>query len=279
MSINHREFYLSRQLLFYFCLFALPLNFSLEISAQTANSLKPDWYCDERLELDLRVGTVLEITPYKGKSNPPVMAKFTYESNKYKAVNAIKFQMTDFYLGEQQSEVGIFYNVRLTKGKAFNFEVGQKYVFEIGSVYAQPQMATSQKHGFIKPQGYFKTFEQAKADIDFLASVKDLDELQEILNTDEPDILSAKNISVKATSLIKPFSKELKKLKIKNNVKVFVVVDESGRVIKAKAFCAKNTILARLSEQAAMLSRFTPGVIDGKPVKVKGVITYSFTPY
>jgi hypothetical protein len=267
------------RLLFGFCLIALPLELSLNVFAQTADSLKTDWYCDERLQLDLQVGTVLEITPYKKKSSAPVMANFADENSKYQTVNIIKFQMIDLYTGEPKSESEMFYNVRTGKTKAFNFAVGQKYLFETDYLRSEPQTKVSDKYAFIKPQGFLKAFDEAKTDIEFLKSVKGLKSYQEILKTDDLDVLSAENMSVRATSLIKPFySKELKKLKLTNNVKVFVVVDETGRVIKAKAFCAKAIVLAEAAEQAALLSRFAPTLKDGKPIKVKGIISYNFKP-
>jgi hypothetical protein len=264
-----------------FCSYLIILLFgsSSNALAQTTENLKQDWYCDERLQLDLRVGTVLEITPYRAKSSEPLMANFTHENVKYKTVNIIKFQTVDLYTGESNFETRMFYNVGTGKTKAFNFTVGQKYLFETDYLQIEPSTKISDRYAFIKPQGFFKAFDEGKTDVEFLKGVKDLNAYQEILKTDDLDVVSAENISVKATSLIKPFySKELKKLKLRNNVKVFVVVDETGRVIKAKAFCAKNIALAEATEQAALLSRFAPILKDGKPIKVKGIISYNFKP-
>jgi Gram-negative bacterial TonB protein C-terminal len=266
------------KLLFCFCLIALSSGFHLDGLAQMTDENKHAWYCDERLQLNLRVGTVLEIIPYQKKSNDPVLANFTYEDVKYKTVNIIKFKTVDLFTGEMKLQEEVFYNVQTAKNKAFKFIIGQKYLFETNLLDTEQQAKDSEKFAFIKPQGFLKTFDEAKKDIDFLIGAKDLNVYQEILKTDDSDIVSAENIGVKATSLIKPFSKDLKKSRIRNKVNVFVVVDETGRVIKAKSFCAKTTFLAEAAEQAALLSRFAPVVKDGKPIKVKGIITYNFKP-
>lgn len=97
-----------------------------------------------------------------------------------------------------------------------------------------------------------------------------------MLKTDDLDVVSAENLSIKTTSLIKSFYlKELKKSKVKNTANVFVVVDKTGRVTNAKAFCAKTAALAKSAEQVALLSRFTTTVKNGKPITVKGIIKYN----
>ncbi|HYE15058.1 MAG TPA: TonB family protein [Pyrinomonadaceae bacterium] len=58
-------------------------------------------------------------------------------------------------------------------------------------------------------------------------------------------------------------------------VAVQVVVDEAGDVVSAKALGGHH-MLREESERAAMKSKFTPTVLCGRPVKVTGVITYSF---
>lgn len=60
-------------------------------------------------------------------------------------------------------------------------------------------------------------------------------------------------------------------------VTVQVTVDESGKVIYAKAINkVAHITLALASEDAARQARFTPTLLDGKPVKVNGIITYRF---
>jgi TonB family protein len=60
-------------------------------------------------------------------------------------------------------------------------------------------------------------------------------------------------------------------------VQVKVTVDETGKVIDAKVFDnSPHPVLSRASEDAARRARFTPTLLSGVPVKVNGVITYTF---
>lgn len=59
-------------------------------------------------------------------------------------------------------------------------------------------------------------------------------------------------------------------------VNVQVTIDESGKVISAKAVSG-HVMLRRVSEQAALRARFSPTTLSKIPVKVTGVIVYNFT--
>lgn len=59
-------------------------------------------------------------------------------------------------------------------------------------------------------------------------------------------------------------------------VNVQVTIDESGKVISAKAVSG-HVMLRRVAEQAALRARFTPTTLSKVPVKVTGVIVYNFT--
>jgi TonB family protein len=58
-------------------------------------------------------------------------------------------------------------------------------------------------------------------------------------------------------------------------VTVQVLIDESGKVVSARAVSG-NPLLLRESVQAAYQARFTPTLLSNQPVKVSGVITYNF---
>lgn len=58
-------------------------------------------------------------------------------------------------------------------------------------------------------------------------------------------------------------------------VQVQVVIDETGRVISARAVSG-HPLLLKESERAAYQARFTPTYLSNQPVKVSGVITYNF---
>ena len=62
------------------------------------------------------------------------------------------------------------------------------------------------------------------------------------------------------------------------SVQVQVVIDETGKVISAKAVNTGSTHLALVNaaENAARKSRFSPTLLSGVPVKVIGTIIYNF---
>jgi len=59
-------------------------------------------------------------------------------------------------------------------------------------------------------------------------------------------------------------------------VDVQVVIDESGKVISAKAISG-HPILKEAALRSAWAARFTPTLLSNVPVKVTGVIVYHFT--
>lgn len=62
----------------------------------------------------------------------------------------------------------------------------------------------------------------------------------------------------------------------KGAVNVQVTIDETGKVISAKA-ASGHIMLRSAAEQAAWKARFTPTTLSKVPVKVTGVIVYNFT--
>lgn len=59
------------------------------------------------------------------------------------------------------------------------------------------------------------------------------------------------------------------------SVSVFVTIDETGKVIAARAIKG-HPLLREASEAAAKQARFTPTMVSGQPVKVTGIIIYNF---
>ena len=64
-------------------------------------------------------------------------------------------------------------------------------------------------------------------------------------------------------------------IRLQGIVTVQVLIDESGRVVSAKAISG-HPILIPEAQKAAMQSRFSPTLLSEQPVKVSGVITYNF---
>jgi TonB family protein len=112
-----------------------------------------------------------------------------------------------------------------------------------------------------------------------------------------PQTVNAGIVNGKAISLPKPeYPIEARKANIGGRVAVQVVIDEEGNVISANAVSGNQSVnkddgketlveaeetverklLYEASENAARQARFSPTLLEGKPVKVKGIIVYNF---
>ncbi len=79
-----------------------------------------------------------------------------------------------------------------------------------------------------------------------------------------------------ALSLPKPpYPPIAKQLKIQGTVNVQVLINETGKVVSAKAVSG-NPALVTAAQQAALQARFSPTMLGEQPVKVSGLITYNF---
>ena len=91
-----------------------------------------------------------------------------------------------------------------------------------------------------------------------------------------PRIKSMGVITGLATYLPKPVYTEIaKRARAQGSVNVQVLIDETGRVISAKALSG-SPFLTGEAQKAAMQARFAPTLLSNQPVKVSGVITYNF---
>lgn len=91
-----------------------------------------------------------------------------------------------------------------------------------------------------------------------------------------PKVVSKGVITGLAVSLPKPLYSEIaKKMRIQGMVSVQVLVDETGRVVSAKAL-GGSPFLVPEAQKAAFQARFAPTLLNDQPVKVSGVITYNF---
>jgi TonB family protein len=92
----------------------------------------------------------------------------------------------------------------------------------------------------------------------------------------EPIIVSGGVLNGKAISLPKPsYPDAARAERASGSVVIQVLVDEEGKVISARAV-AGHPLLLKESERAARQARFKPMKVEGKPVRVTGVITYLF---
>jgi TonB family protein len=80
----------------------------------------------------------------------------------------------------------------------------------------------------------------------------------------------------KAVSLPKPnYPSAAKNARAAGVVVVEVVIDETGKVISAKA-TSGPVLLRQAATQAAQAARFSPTMLSGQPVKISGEINYNF---
>ncbi|HEV8429502.1 MAG TPA: TonB family protein [Pyrinomonadaceae bacterium] len=91
-----------------------------------------------------------------------------------------------------------------------------------------------------------------------------------------PKVLKISTIlNSKALSLPRPnYPPMAKQIHLQGMVTVQVMIDETGKVISAKA--TGHPLLVPEAQKAAMQARFSPTIIGETPVKVSGVITYNF---
>lgn len=91
-----------------------------------------------------------------------------------------------------------------------------------------------------------------------------------------PNTISGGVLNGKVTSKPQPaYPPIARAARAQGVVTVQVTVDEEGYVISARAVSG-HPLLQQAAVQAARQARFTPTLLEGKPVKVAGVITYNF---
>jgi protein TonB len=84
-------------------------------------------------------------------------------------------------------------------------------------------------------------------------------------------------ITSRAISLPKPpYPPIARAVKASGPVTVQILLDETGKVISARAVSG-HTLLQAAAVNAAYQARFSPTILTGQPVKVSGIITYNFT--
>ena len=89
-------------------------------------------------------------------------------------------------------------------------------------------------------------------------------------------VISKGVITGLAIQLPKPaYPPMAKQIRLQGQVSVQVLVDETGRVVSAKALSG-HPLLTLEAQKAALQARFAPTRLSDQPVKVSGVITYNF---
>ncbi len=94
----------------------------------------------------------------------------------------------------------------------------------------------------------------------------------------DPQVINGGVINGRAISLPKPpYPAAARESKSRGKVEVEVLLDENGKIIYACAISGARD-LQGVSENAALRSKFSPTILQGKPVRVSGIITYNFVP-
>jgi tetratricopeptide (TPR) repeat protein len=81
-------------------------------------------------------------------------------------------------------------------------------------------------------------------------------------------------VNGKATKLVSPNIPPRDKSYSESTILVRVIIDEEGNIIKARSLCFSSSQFINASVEAAYQSKFSPTQINGKPVRVSGLLIY-----
>ena len=86
-------------------------------------------------------------------------------------------------------------------------------------------------------------------------------------------------VNGKAIKLVQPpYPDEARAARASGRVRVQIVIGETGDVIRVCAVDGAKSLM-KASESAAWRSKFSPTLLDGKPIRVRGVIIYNYAAY
>jgi TonB family protein len=208
-------------------------------------------------------------------SEPYAMALTALKENAEVKEKMGEIQETGFPLGAFTQEANGTGNAAFTMSVKGSLSSGQ-YNVEL----QRSESKWSIKHGLVRLANGETIYIADKSEVDFGSATND--------NTTEPTppipdgsntsgrTISGGVLNAKAISLPKPAYPPLaRKVGAYGTVVVQVLVDERGNVISANAISG-HPILQASAVAAARLAKFSPTLLNGKPVKVRGVINYNF---
>lgn len=240
-------------------------------------TVSSEWLCDERWKGSnyIFVGIVKEIKPPENLTSEKKLELKQRLSN-YNVKNLVNFQIEKIYKSsEKETELEIL-NLQTSDLPAIDFKIGEKYLL-------YPDAVTINKNEilayYIRPDSQTKIYSESAEIISFLEENFKRKPFEEIFGDPGKDVILGGLVGGKAINLAKPkYPEDAKKEKASEAVSVYVLVDEQGQVVKARAVCAKYASLAKAAEEAALKSRYSPTIFKGKRVKVRGVVVYNFVP-
>jgi TonB family protein len=95
-------------------------------------------------------------------------------------------------------------------------------------------------------------------------------------NSKSPNTISGGVVNGKASNLVKPeYPPAARAVRASGSVNVEVLIDEKGNVVSATAVTG-HPLLRQAAVKAAKESKFSPMLLGGQPVKVKGIIVFNF---
>lgn len=109
---------------------------------------------------------------------------------------------------------------------------------------------------------------------------KSFERFNSAVKTDTDDAARLSIINGEAISLPKPqYPVEARRTGSGGVFNIKVEINEEGKVTSAKSICSGgNKYLNKASEEAALRAKFQPTTVNGKPVKVTGIVVYRYVP-
>lgn len=215
------------------------------------------------------IGRVISVTPLPPHPKGP---RLTARPDNLKPQMIVRFVVEKSYRKheEKQLEIETLGSVDQTP---FAFEKGGRYL-----VFAEwyPLRRLSDQSLLVYPCSRTKLVTQAQEDIDYLESVFKLNPAADILNYRDEPVIHVGILQGRAISLPKPpYPKAAKVAHASGLIYVLILLDESGRVIRAKSLCG-HPLLTEAAEASAWRAKFSPTRVSGKEVKVSTIVVYNF---
>jgi TonB family protein len=202
------------------------------------------------------IGKVEEIEPniQEGTSSRNIAAAVVSKEQDFEKVH-LSVERT--YRGNPGSNTVVQAPVK--DAGSLEFKVGEKYL-----VYASTRL-TDKNPSLIEVGSRTRLLAKAKEDLEFIE------------RTPKPDstIVDVTD-GLHAISMDRPlYPNKAKKAGITGKVFVRIVVDETGKVIKAHGVCGPRALIPA-AEKAARTWKYLPTLMSGKPVKVNELVVFRF---